>query len=196
MPVVRVCYFKTLVATPRLTSIISNHNPLTIGKLYSRDFEPPPKIPGFYRLLGCQSGSNSSNSIISLAFVDYSCSPPVHLIPFRGQTEKDYITDKMDIALNRRSQLNFPEGAAYRLMNSYHDLLPGLTVDIYGNHAVICAYSKFWEKETLTIQKHLLDYHSKLESIRYFCKQKGSKDYSCKVLWGAKTASCTIEEVS
>jgi 23S rRNA G2069 N7-methylase RlmK/C1962 C5-methylase RlmI len=191
---VSICkrHFEMLVATPRLTSIINKHKPPTIGKLYSKDFESLPSIPGFYELL---ADKDSANIHLALAFVDYSCSPPVHLLPLQNHSLVAYITKQLHEATRRRSNLYFPEGSAYRLINAHHDLLPGLTIDMYAQHAVICAYSLFWEKEKYTLQKYLCENYSKLESIKFFCKAKGAKNYSSSVLWGRKAASCIVTEV-
>ena len=183
--------FNSLQATERLCSVIQKHNPPTLGNLYCKDFVDIPSAPGFFQLM------SDNNVALSLVFVDYNCFPPVHLLPCPTKylTLSEYINSNLSLARMRRSEWLSAKGNAFRLVNGRRDGLPGLTIDIYDGHAVICTYSSYWSSRTALLVDYLRNTVANIKSVKLCTKRRGAKDYTSRTVWGTGDKSCVITEV-
>jgi hypothetical protein len=88
--------------------------------------------------------------------------------------------------------------ACYRLLNERWDKCPGLTIDIYGPHVIICVFSKHWLSSIDQIAQQLREFNNNLESIRFVDNtvQQRNLKYKCSQIWGGnKSTDCEVIEV-
>jgi 23S rRNA G2069 N7-methylase RlmK/C1962 C5-methylase RlmI len=206
---------KRLQIAAKLAGVIENHKVRSLGPLWAESFSAFPASAGFFRLeapkgidpLGTGALQDGGQQLLPVvSFLDRNLFPSInifHDVPNEEFSASEWVDAQMKSAKERRQALieALPKDGAFRLINGRRDSLPGLTVDIYGNHAVIGISSAYWKQDLDLLKKFIREAVPSTHSIRY-CDHSAKDDrkpnsvYTSTYLTGkSNPASIVVEQV-
>jgi 23S rRNA G2069 N7-methylase RlmK/C1962 C5-methylase RlmI len=181
---------KVVRASAKMCSIIRNHQPTGLSPLWVESFNPVLSTPGFYSIM------DQGNKQISTLFYDGDMFPCINILPPISSTTTipGLIHENLSDSLSKRFPLPDSE-AASRVVNGRYDKLPGITVDLYAMHAIVCIFSPFWLPNISHLVSFLTANFPLLKSVRVVERVKGKKLFKCRQIWGEVTDNrCEVIE--
>jgi 23S rRNA G2069 N7-methylase RlmK/C1962 C5-methylase RlmI len=206
---------KRLQVAAKLAGVIENHKVGSLGPLWAESFAAFPASAGFYRLEAPEAPESaipglpgdSRRLLPVVSYLDKTLFPSINIFHDAMKKEElsasEWTDAQMKFAKERRQAMidALPKDGAFRLINGRRDKLPGLTVDVYGNHAVIGISSIYWKQELDRLQKYIREAVPTTHSVR--CCDHSAKDgkkpnsvYSSTYVTGkSNPASIVVEQV-